>query len=356
MSNISKLMALAASNSGAPPGEAIFTTATLSTTTDFTTTFTVPAGVTSISAVAVGGGAGGHPGALFGDINTTSGDGGDGGQGGSLSYAISIPVTPGEILDITVGRAGSTRGNNQSSTATNNPGGHSIISRNGTNLLFARGGDNSVGSIVVGTYNGRGGAGGQESAAVTGGFSGGGGGGGAGGYGTIVAINTTTAQEYASGGAGGQAVSSATNASNGLSAHGAGGGGGGGGAHYTSNSLENQGSFNGLRGGGIGIFGRGTAGIGGVNGRNGSVSQGAAAGNTAGGNGSNGSYGAGGGGGRFRAFHVPSDGEVQYASASGGSSGLAGAIRIIWGEGRAYPETNTAQEFSNEIYINNVLQ
>lgn len=36
--------------------------------------------------------------------------------------------------------------------------------------------------------------------------------------------------------------------------------------------------------------------------------------------------------------------------------GQLGAVRIIWGSGRSFPSTKTGQEFSDEIYINNVLQ
>ena len=332
----------AAGQRRARAGEAIFTT-----TGD--TTFVVPAGVYSISAVAVGGGASGHP-AYSAALNSNSGDGGDGGQGGSLSYFTSISVTPGEVLDITVGAGGAYYAPT-TSTAFNNPGGHSIISRSGTNLLFARGGDNSSGNIVVGTYNGRGGSGGQEGTAVTYGHSGGGGGGGAGGYGTIAAVNTTTAQEYTSGGSGGNAGTGGF-AGSGVTAHGAGGGGGGGGASYIANNLAGHQWSAGRYGGGVGIFGRGTSGAGGENGTNThNDTQG-----TVGGDGSGFNYGRGGAGGVFKGYFVPSDGEVSYAYASGGGAGNNGAIRIIWGSGRAYPETDTAQEFSDEIYINGVLQ
>ena len=58
------------------------------------TSFVVPAGVTSISGVAVGKGGSGY-----------SGDGsycGGGGGGGALSYTNNIAVTPGETLTITI--------------------------------------------------------------------------------------------------------------------------------------------------------------------------------------------------------------------------------------------------------------
>jgi hypothetical protein len=58
--------------------------------------FIVPANVESIAAVAVGGGGGGAE-----NVN----DGGGGG-GGALAYANNIPVTPGEVLTVTVGQGG----------------------------------------------------------------------------------------------------------------------------------------------------------------------------------------------------------------------------------------------------------
>lgn len=65
-------------------------------TTPGTYTWTVPAGVTSISVLGVGAGGGGAQ-------NTT---GGSGGSGGALTFVNNIPVTPGEQYTIVIGAGG----------------------------------------------------------------------------------------------------------------------------------------------------------------------------------------------------------------------------------------------------------
>lgn len=109
------------------------------------TTWVVPAGVTSISAVCVG------PGQVQGS---------NGGRGGDLRYAVTLAVTPGETLTITIGTSGTVTG----------------IYRSGTPLLAARGGVSGTSSTVGGNI---GGGNGGTGSAVGGGV---GGGGGAGGY------------------------------------------------------------------------------------------------------------------------------------------------------------------------------
>lgn len=64
------------------------------------TTFTVPAGVTKMSAILVGGGGGG--GSTDGTNNTASG----GGAGGSVKYLTDIPVVPGAVINVYVGKGG----------------------------------------------------------------------------------------------------------------------------------------------------------------------------------------------------------------------------------------------------------
>jgi hypothetical protein len=168
-------------------------------------TFTVPAGVTAISAVCVGGGSSGPSGFA---------PNGGGGGGGGLSYSNNISVTPGESLNIVVGVGGAGVPDGF------NPGGLSSISRGATTLLLAAGGNgrtggqasagigdvkNSGGSCALQTtgrgggggaagYSGPGGSGGFGSAPPTAGSGGGGGGGfgtngtggGGGGVGLIV--------------------------------------------------------------------------------------------------------------------------------------------------------------------------
>ena len=120
--------------------------------------WTVPAGVTFISAVAVGGGGGGG-GANSGNI------GPQGGSGGGLSYQNDIAVTPGETLTIVVGAAGN--GGNIGASGGN--GGDSEIRRSSTVLLEARGG---VGGRRLDSGNQPGGLGGSSL-----GYDGGGNGG-----------------------------------------------------------------------------------------------------------------------------------------------------------------------------------
>jgi hypothetical protein len=214
------------------------------------TSWVVPAGVTNISAVAVGRG----------------GDGGayGGGGGGALAYAASIPVTPGETLTIVFDESGAlTR-----------------IKRGALALLTAGNGGAGSGSVGGngGTFSGStGGVGGQGGTSVSSQPQGGG---GAGGY-------------TGGGGAGG------TDQTDGNGTAGAGGGGGGGG-------------YFGGDGGGVGLLGQGSSG-------------GAGGGGSSGGPGSGGSGKTYGGGGR----------------GNGGVGGGSG-VRIIWGAGRAYPSTNTA--------------
>ena len=73
-------------NSVAAPGQQLFSSSG---------TFTVPVGVTSICAVAVGRGKNGGAGNGMGTP-------GKGGEGGTLSYTNSISVTPGESLTVTI--------------------------------------------------------------------------------------------------------------------------------------------------------------------------------------------------------------------------------------------------------------
>lgn len=240
----------------APPGQQVFTSSG---------TFDVPAGVTSISAVAVGDG---------GNVSSTR----VGGRGGDLRWASSIEVTPNESLTVTISTSGGACG----------------IYRSATPLLVARGGNSGTSTSTGGSIGGgNGGNGGSPNSGS------GKGGGGAGGY----------------SGAGG-AGASITDGS-------AGSGGGGGGGSVGNPDASTHGGA----GGGVGLLGAGSNGSGGVytgaagnRGGGGSSGQGGS-GTTTGGN-----YG-GGGGGRH--------------AASGSSTGGPGAVRIIWGDGRAYPSTNT---------------
>jgi len=286
-----------------PSGESSYTTAG-------TYSFTVPAGVTAISAVAVGSG---HAG-----IKTSSG-GGAGGQGGSLRWTSSIAVTPGEVLTVFVGAARTSPEVNSFDYYFTDAakGQSSYISRGATILLRGAGGartDNvgeggGNGGVLPGmppnTYPNQ----------VTG-MSGGGG--GAGGY----------------SGNGGRGAVEAGGADN-ISTNGSGGGGGGGGSSTVGGG-----------GGGVGILGAGASG---TAGQSLQFEQNGASGyrGTAATGGSGGTSGE-----RVYAYISPNPADArgrggQYGAGAGGMYGGislsgtpvsgGGAVRIIWGPGRSYP-------------------
>lgn len=247
-------------------------------TTPGTYSWTCPAGVTSVCVVAVG--AGGFDG-------LSGGSGSSAGSGGNLAYGNNIPVTPGNTYTVKVGAP---VGISDYATSRSY-----FIS---TSALMAGGGQgtDANGSAVTttseanaGTYLTGGGKGGNGGGYL-------GGGGGAGGY-------------AGAGGAGGAGSPS-------TGANGSGGGGGGGGAASSSGG--------GGGGGGVGLLGQGANGTGGnTTGTGGTAGSGGSSGSaipTGGG----GNYGGGGG---FRSTGVSSAGN--------------GAVRIIWGAGRAFPSTNT---------------
>ena len=159
-------------------------TATVPTCATFTTAGTfswvVPAGVTSVAMVAVGGGQGAGN-------NTTSGSGG---RGGSLAYLNGRAVTPGTSYTVVVGAAAggglsNTAGNNSSvaiscTTVLRAIGGNAGGSSLGT-ASFAGGTGGTFGGGGAAGYAGAGGNGGANQINGTAG-AGGAGGGGAGGY------------------------------------------------------------------------------------------------------------------------------------------------------------------------------
>jgi hypothetical protein len=275
-------------------------------TTAGTYTFTVPAGVTSLSAVVIGGGGGGG-GADDGQIRNETNNGGG---GGGLAYG-TIAVTPGETLNITVGTGGA---GGVADAAAGGPGGTSTIVRSATTLLSGGGGAGGryrsngltdAGGASGGTARIGGGSGGNSGTGSN--NSGATGGGGAGGY-------------FGNGGNGG-AYNAAGSASTGA------GGGGGGGYNTTSNTLRAGG------GGGTGILGSGADGSAGTGGSGGG-GGGGSSGTSGGGNttGLGGQYGGGGGG----------KSDSTAGTTTIGGAGTNGAVRIIWGTGRSYPSTSTA--------------
>lgn len=259
--------------------------------------FVVPEGVTSLCAVCVG------PGAKAGVGNASRREGGGGG-GGALAWANEIPVTPGETLDIEVGLAAQvTAIYNAVSTVV------ASISRAGVVLMYATSGRH--GQAATSSSYGPGGFGGtffhHASLADVGGGNGGNGGNG----GTYEAANPPT-----TGGGGGAAGYS------GRGGVGASGGGGmvskivvgnaaladSGGGAGSSNPGTGATTY---IGGGVGLQGRGPNGT--QNPKAGSGNPGSPPGPY---------FGAG-----------SSSKNFGYA--------LDGAVRIIWGPGRAFPETDT---------------
>ena len=245
-----------------------------------TYSWTCPVGVTSVCVVCVGGGGGSNNGGSPGNDYSQGG-------GGGLGWKNNIPVTPGQSYTVVVGAAG------QFGSPSGTDGGDSYF----INATTVKGG----GGLVVGTGGSRVGDGGG-----IGGNSGGidqpnqsGGGGGAGGY-------------AGRGGDGGSAGNNNTG--------GAGSGGGGGGGGASSNGTSGG-------GGGVGIYGQGSDGTAGVNGTGGGGGSG----------GNDGRYSVGSGG-------QPTDPGQFGGGADRQGNGGGGAVRIIWGSGRAYPSTNTANQ------------
>jgi hypothetical protein len=254
--------------------------------------WTVPAGVYSVCVVCVGGGAGGGP--------TKSSAGG----GGALAWKNNISVTPGQVIPIVVGAGGA-----RWTGTTPNKGGLSSFN----NSVKANGGSANYGT-GTNTVDG---AGGTFSGADGGGNGGYGSNGGAGNYG-------------GGGGAGGYAGNGGNGGENLAGGAGAGGGGGGG-ADGSKDSSAGAGGG----GGGVGIFGQGANGAGGqydvnvssLNGKGGSGGNNATV-LTGSNNADGGLYGGGGG--------------TAGGSGTRQGSGAGGAVRIIWGSGRAFPATKVS--------------
>jgi hypothetical protein len=229
-----------------------------------TMTWTVPAGVTSVTYLVVAGGGGG---------GTTSGAGYRGGGGGGGGFLTGTTSVTGSYT-VTVGAggaAGSNGGNSVFGTVTANGGGGGA---NDFNVGLAGGSGGGGGANPTSGYqSGGSGTSGQGNAGGTGGsdnqnFRVGGGGGGAGSVGYPAANNDTT-----SGNGGAGLASSITGASVYYA-----GGGGGGGVHKAGSSTSTVGGVggggspivytsqpgtNGLGGGGSGSGNGGGGGLGG---------------------------------------------------------------------------------------------
>lgn len=164
-----------------------------------TSTWTVPAGVHSITIQCWGaGGAGGTA------IDPAAGLIATGGGGGGAYATNTISVTPGDVLDITIGAGGTA-----SSTGVVVDGGNTIVSFNSTVLCKAVGGKS-----VTGTQNCTGALGGNyaDCFPVTGAHSGGNGGNG---EGDVCQHSGAVSGAGSSSGGGGGAAGPAANGSNG---------------------------------------------------------------------------------------------------------------------------------------------
>ena len=276
-----------------------------------------PAGVTSVSAVVVGGGGGG--------------DGGYGrysGGGGSLRYKNNITVIPGNFYDIFVGSGGA-----------NGSGGY----HNSTDLVDPAGiGGADSYFISTGTCYAQGG---PQGSTATGGLGDGGGNGGS-GYDRGSSGNSSQINGPSGGGAGGYSGNGG-NASAGSTAGLAGSGGGGGsGAGGTGNSSVYTSIARPGNGGGVELYGEGTSGSGGTVsntygtsfGKRGSADNLPADLRT-----TEPSYGNRMGGGGAMGNITTQSGQTHNWSLSGGEGGHGG-VRLIWGAGRAFPNTNTIDQ------------
>ena len=249
-----------------------------------TYSWVAPAGVTSVSAVVVGGGGGGTLPTAYGGIP------GGGGAGGGLGWKNNIAVTPGTSYTVVVGNGGAgVRPGQSSATAGGTSSFRGLQATGGQPGVYQSASTSAAGGYSGGdggAMGGNGGYGGQFSGDNNGY---GGGGGGAGGY---------------SGRGGTGQIRNASGRNSGGSS-GTGGGGAGG-----------TGSFN-PRGGGVGLLGEGPSGIGTTGPIDGSIQFGGPA--------------VGYGGGGLSATQTNRDG---FAGGTGG-------VRIIWGDNRAFPSTNT---------------
>jgi hypothetical protein len=293
-------------------------------------TFTVPAGVTSICVVVVGGGGAGAP--YFGM----------GGAGGGLAYKNNITVTPGANCTITVGAGGVSNTINVFSTTADSG---TIASGNGEDSSF------TDGSITVTATGGEHGAGlsSARTSPVGGGPSGTYDGGGTGG--TCLGRYSSDDlgdQSYTSSGGGGAGgytgdggdgagapSGSYSEATDGIND--AGGGGAG-----MSVATRSGYAWGGAGGGGVDVYGAGSAGAGGTFDPTSSSPDSSMRGEP----GSGGSYGGlpqvdstGGEGGAWGGAGGSGNGSSSFSK---GGNGAQGAVRIIWGAGRAFPSTNTA--------------
>ncbi|MFE3868872.1 LamG-like jellyroll fold domain-containing protein [Flavobacterium sp. LS2P90] len=203
-------------------------------------TWTCPAGVTSITVEAWGAGAGGRTG------GATKGYTGAGGGGGAYARLNAVSVTPGNTYTLTVGGVSGfdTAGNESTATFGSNTiraAGGSIGAAPDTN---ATGGTGGTVATSIGDVRFAGGNGGNSYGFTTSSGGGSGGGGGGGGGGTGIGNNGLTPTLYSTGGNGGALVNNFGGAG------GKGGNDGGPGANASTTGYGGGGGGAGDKGGG----------------------------------------------------------------------------------------------------------
>ena len=224
---VTKAQLDAVSGSAVPAGSTLLTTVGAQT-------FTVPAGVTRINLLLVGGGGAGGRGTNFNGL----GGGGSGGGGGGTVVAYRIPVTPAQVIAITVGQGGQTSagapgsGNNgQGATGnTSDAGGDTtalgLTARGGaggvSGFTGASNAANNGGPSAAGGISDLGANGSASTAGTAGGAANGGAGGLPGAPGLISTLTGTTPVA----GAGSAGANGATAAGGNGTAGGGGGGSG----------------------------------------------------------------------------------------------------------------------------------
>lgn len=196
------------------------------------TTWTAPAGVTSIQVECVGGGGGGG----------NSNSGGGGGGGAAYARRNSITVTPGMMYTYTIGSGGASVGNNATNGGTTTFTGNSGVqcsAAGGSGASVGNGGSGGSAAASTGDITFNGGNGATASANM---YSGGGGGSGGGSSAGTAAVNYHGSSAVTGGGPGGDGSIFMSVSAIG-SAPIVGPGGGGGGAIATSSGGGN--GFNG---------------------------------------------------------------------------------------------------------------
>ena len=281
----------------------------LSSTFTSSGTFTVPAGVTKISAVLIGGGGGGGCG--------NGNGGGQGGGGGGLRYVNDFAVSAGQVFSVNVGSGGAGGANPPDGTGNGQNGGDSQIV--GIATAFGGKGGSSYSQTVIG-FGGTGTDISTNIGGATGGTGGqptltyGAGGGGAAGY-------------VGNGGAGG---------GNGAEIGAAGSGGGSGGG---SRGDINSSTYGANGGGGTGILGQGSSGASNSNGGGNGGSGGSSGVTASTPNGAvGGLYGGGGGG-----------GDGTGGDKNNGGNGGQGIVRIIWSPSSKFSRLFPTNQVGNNI-------